>query len=74
MFSGGFLARKPRTVKLCPPGTGARLGALGVWRVRKLRAMEGHSFLILDEIKSEHEESICNLARRSQLDYYGRHP
>ena len=29
-------------MKLCSPGTRARLGALGVGRVRKLRAVEGN--------------------------------
>ena len=43
---GALLARRMRTVKLCSPGTRARLGALGVGRVRMLRAVKsslGHS-------------------------------
>ncbi len=35
-----LLARRTRTVKLCSPGTRARLGALGVGRVRMLRSEE----------------------------------
>jgi len=38
---GALLARRTRTVKLCSPGTRARLGALGVGRVRMLRAVKG---------------------------------
>ena len=37
---GALLARRTRTVKLCSPGRGARLGALEVGRVRMLRAVE----------------------------------
>jgi len=35
-----LLARRTRTMKLCSPGTRARLGALGVGRVRILRAVK----------------------------------
>jgi hypothetical protein len=40
---GALLARRTRTVKLCSPGTRARLGALGDFgRVRILRAVKGN--------------------------------
>jgi len=74
VFPGGFLVRYPRTVKLYSLGAGARLGALGVGRVRKLRAMEDHSAPVHHEITSEYEGGICNIARRAQLAPYGCHP
>ena len=45
--------RKTRTMKLCSPGTRARLGALGVGRVRMSRAVEDQSAPIPEEITSE---------------------
>ena len=36
-----LLARRTRTFRTCSPGTKARLGALGVGRVRMLRAVKG---------------------------------
>jgi len=36
---GALLARRTRTFRKCSPGTRARLGALGVGRVRMLRAV-----------------------------------
>ena len=40
-WPGALLARRTRTMKQCSPGTRARLGAIGVGRVRKLRAVKG---------------------------------
>ena len=37
---GALLARRTRTVNLCSPGARARLGALGVGRVRMWRAVK----------------------------------
>jgi len=34
------LARRPRTIRMCTPGTRARLSALGVGWVRMLRAVK----------------------------------
>ena len=39
---GALFARRTRTMKRCSPGRRARLGALGVGRVRNLRAVEGN--------------------------------
>ena len=36
-------------MKLCSPGRRARLGALGVGRVRKLRAVEGNRCHVPDD-------------------------
>ena len=47
-----FLARRTRTVKLCSPGTRARLGALGVGRVKMVRSKGQHRPLPQREVKA----------------------
>ena len=50
-----LLARRTRTMKLCSPGTRARLGALGVGRVRILRAVKSTSGHPLERSEDEGE-------------------
>ena len=51
-----LLARRTRTIKLCSPGTRARLGALGVGRVRMLRAVKDNLATPLREDAERVEE------------------
>jgi len=48
-----LLARRTRTITLCSPGTRARLGALGVGRVRTLRAVGDSSGPSEDKVNKQ---------------------
>ena len=69
---GALLARRTRTFRTCSPGTRARLGALGVGRVRMLRAVKGSLGHSLQERHKEFGRSSLGLLARLGVPVVGR--